>query len=232
VEVLASSDRLQVGVTRAFRPEALAVVVWVHNAGTALLGNVRILPSAVPFLKSAVVPGSTGASAPGGTHGVLATLAPGASAAVVVKFTISNVPAPTSAAFRVLADGLPGPVDAVMPLPTHLLLRPAELDTPAFGSKWTSPTFAAAASLVISPGATQGSWTLDRFAAQLPRLRLHAIESIARTSEAIAAAQLMGTQQFALVHAKVAPAEVRLTVKSANQAFSNAVAASLKDALA
>jgi Adaptin AP4 complex epsilon appendage platform len=233
LDVVARDARVEVGVTRAFREESLVVVVWVGNVSGQALSGVRILPSAVPFLKPTVHAGPL-AAAPGGTHGVIASLPVGGVAAVAVKYTISNVPSSTSVAYRVQFDGLPGsaPLDAVVPLPVHFLLRPTVMATPDFGAKWTNPAHGAAVTISAPPASPALPWTLPLVAQRFAAARFHVVESIARTSETIAAAQLMGTPQAALIHAKVTPAEVKFTVKTANPAFSTAVANAVKDALA
>lgn len=169
-------------------------------------------------------------------------------ASVLVSMTLVAPPTDANLGFRVASPG--GPIAcrlqlsaadflryAAFILPMFVSLqcfaasvfaRPAPITTAVFGQHWTLPGMAEA--IVSVPSSTIK--TPQQFTVALQEhLHMHPIEVITATSEAIAGARLIGTQQFILIHGQVAPTGLTVRVKSVDAGFSRMLGAIAQNAL-
>ena len=63
-------------------------------------------------------------------------------------------------------------------------------------------------------------------------LHLYPVQAIEATQEAIAVGRLAGTSELTLVHGKLVPTGVAITIRSRDATFTNAVAMAAKNAMA
>lgn len=99
--------------------------------------------------------------------------------------------------------------------PAPPLLSPASIDTPTFGQNWGVHT---AEMKVTVPCSVQSP---DAFMSCMSsKANLHGIQAITQTAEAICAGTSLTDGQLVLVHGKILPGSVLLTVRTKDPAFS------------
>ena len=121
-----------------------------------------------------------------------------------------------------------GVVEFNIPMDMGDFLRPIQLATDAFGSKW--PQHSCEQKISASPSNVRSP--SDFMAAMQSHLHLHPVQSIEATQEAIAVGRLAGTSELTLVHGKISAAGVAVTIRSRDATFTQAVAMAAKTALA
>lgn len=218
------SGQLAVAFSRFMGPDSLAVAVWVCNKGgaAAVPAGATVAFAPHPALAVALHPGAA-----------LGQIAPRGSAALLASFSLTGLPTPStttadgvvavSVSGTVTVPGRPTPVPFTLDLPFVDFLRPAPLDTPAFGAAWTQPAMSAEA-VVQVPGSSCRT-PADFVARITTAASMHPVQAIAATSEVIAAGRLMSTQNLALLHARILPTGLELRAKTGAPAFTQAVLA-------
>lgn len=218
--VIGSDGTLSVSVAKAYRPEAVVVMLFLTNVSGSPVQHITLTPSSIPFLTPTLAPGD-GVQVSAAQAGFLG-IAPGATACVALSFVISNPPTSTRLGVRLDRPGAEALTVAVE-LPVVDLLRPALMATPDFGGKWQSAELAHAATRKLDGvAAIRNAHDMQ---AAFVRARHHGIQVIEAAQEGIASAHLMGIAPLSLIHGKVlAPGSITFTVKSAHPGFSAAVA--------
>ncbi|RHY34168.1 hypothetical protein DYB32_004180 [Aphanomyces invadans] len=105
-------------------------------------------------------------------------------------------------------------------------LEPWQITTQEFGGRWGSCPCEIKASV-----ATSTIRSLDDFCHRIHGSDINPVEAIAQTSEVIAAGRLRHSDAVALIHCKVRPGALDITVRTAEPAFSNALSAFLAQIL-
>jgi hypothetical protein len=137
----------------------------------------------------------------------------------------TSSPAAAQLAVRVSFHG--GASTVSVPLDAADILRPLRITTQDYGGRWKASAMERKLR-VAAPGATGPDSMLARLS---QRLGIHAIQSIAKTGDGIAAGVVMGQQRALLVYGKLAaPGAVDVTVRSSERALTDSVADALQSA--
>lgn len=217
----AGDSVLSVAFYKVFAPDALHLVLFLANtsAGQAVPAA-QIALQAPSYLRPTVQGGSP--AGPGTVQ--VGPIPPRGSAAVVVSLALAAVPQSGSIRGTVAYQGGAAPLQFSIESDVTDCLRPAPIDTPAFGGIWTQPAMAAEAVNTVPAAATSVRTPTDLMARVGPQLRMHPVQAIAATSEAIAAARVMGLPTvFCLLHARLLPQGLELRIKTAEANFTQAV---------
>ncbi|CAK4084297.1 unnamed protein product [Aphanomyces euteiches] len=105
-------------------------------------------------------------------------------------------------------------------------LEPWQITTQEFGGRWGSCPCE-----IKSKVATGSIRTLDDFCQRLHSFDITPVEAIAQTNEVIAAGRIQSSDSIVLVHAKVRPGGLDLTVRTADPGFTNSLSGFLAQIL-
>jgi AP-4 complex subunit epsilon-1 len=221
VRVGGSADgSLVVASFKATAPDHLNVVVFIGNNAGAPTQPLSASFAVPPFLSLASAKSSTNVMISNAASIPVGVIPPRGNVSLVLTFALANVPVNSP------ITGTVGSAPVSLDVQVTDLIRPAQMDTPAFGGMWTQPTMVAEGVQVVQ-GSSQVKTPADLMARLGPLLGMHPVQMIPATSEAIAAGRVMGTQSIVLLHSRVGPTALEARVKTQDQKLTAAVLASI-----
>lgn len=236
---LASDGTVGIAYHKLYAPDALHIALFVGNVSPAgaPLANAGVMIQGAPHLQVTGLRASQTAAAPvagalnAPSQVVLGPLAPRAIACVVVSFALAAMPPGPSftlaggVQYTTAAGATGAPVPFAIELPVSDLVRPAAIDTAAFGGVWTQPAMRGEAAATVSPTAIRTP--ADMMAAAASAWNCHPVQALPATSEGIAAGRLMapaGTAPaYVLIHGRLpAAGAIEIRVKTVDPALTAA----------
>lgn len=218
-----------IGYHKIFAPDALHMVIFIVNNSTNPLAGVQLNIAAPAYLAPTVRGGNAIPGQPANTVSV-GPINARSSGCLVVSFALAAIPQSGSVKVTFSYPGLVTPATATIDSPITDVLRPAQMDTQAFGGVWTQPAMKAEA--VATVNGTSIRTPTDLMGKVGPLLNMFPVQAIVATSEAIAAARVMGLPTvFALLHARISPTTLEVRIKTAEPVFTQAVAAAVSSRL-
>lgn len=242
----ASDGTVAIGYHKIFAPDALHLAVFVGNTTLAPLASATVGFQGAPHLAASSLRATQAAGAPvtGGAGAPsqisLGSLAPRSIACVVISYSLAALPPGPSHGLvggvqYATSSGLTAPpVTFTVEVTGSDLVRPAPMDTPAFGGQWTQPAMRGEAALTVPTSVIRSS--ADMMAVAAAQWNCHPVQALPATNEGIAAGRIAAPPSsppaYVLVHCRIpAPGSVEIRVKTVDPTLTAAILGSFAAAV-